>query len=80
MREAIAAHLIEEFGSPTAAADAVWTLARENEWYREGEYAERFLLRGPATSPVRNEAAFDLIVAWHGVRIGNLVHDGVEWR
>ena len=80
MREAIAAHLIEEFGSPTAAADAVWTLARENEWYREGEYAERFLLRGPATSPVRNEATFDLIVAWHGVRIGNLVHDGVEWR
>jgi serine/threonine-protein kinase HipA len=80
MREAIAAHLIEEFGSPTAAADAVWTLARENEWYREGEYAERFLLRGPATSPVRNEAAFDLIVAWHGVRIGNLAHDGVEWR
>ena len=80
MREAIAAHLIEEFGSPTAAADAVWTLARENEWYREGKYAERFLLRGPATSPVRNEAAFDLIVAWHGVRIGNLVHDGVEWR
>jgi len=80
MREAIAAHLIEEFGSPKAAADAVWTLARENEWYREGEYAERFLLRGPATSPVRNEAAFDLIVAWHGVRIGNLVHDGVEWR
>jgi len=55
MREALAAHLIEEFGSPTAAADAVWTLARENEWYREGEYAERFLLRGPATSPVRNE-------------------------
>ena len=31
MREAIAAHLIEEFGSPKAAADAVWTLARENE-------------------------------------------------
>jgi serine/threonine-protein kinase HipA len=80
MREAIAAHLIEEFGSPKAAADAVWTLARENEWYREGEYAERFLLRGPAPSPVRNEAAFDLIVAWHGVRIGNLAHDGVEWR
>ncbi|HUP34139.1 MAG TPA: HipA domain-containing protein [Candidatus Limnocylindria bacterium] len=80
MREAIAARLIEEFGSSTAAADAVWTLARENEWYREGEYAERFLLRGPATAAVRNEAAFDLIVAWHGAPIGNLAHDGVEWR
>ena len=80
MREAIAARLIEEFGSPKAAADAVWTLARENEWYREGEYAERFLLRRPATATVRNEAAFDLIVAWHGVPIGTLVHDGLEWR
>jgi serine/threonine-protein kinase HipA len=80
MREAIAARLIEEFGSPKAAADAVWTLARENEWYREGEHAERFLLRGAAAAALRNEAAFDLIVAWHGVPIGNLVHDGVEWR
>jgi serine/threonine-protein kinase HipA len=80
MREAIAARLIKEFGSPKVAADAVWTLARENEWYREGEHAERFLLRSPATAAARNEAAFDLIVAWHGVPIGNLVHDGVEWR
>jgi serine/threonine-protein kinase HipA len=80
MREATAARLVEEFGSPKAAADAVWALARENEWYREGEYAERFLLRGPATAPVRNEAAFDLIVAWHGAPIGHLTHDGVEWR
>ena len=30
--------------------------------------------------PVRKEAALDLIVAWHGVPIGNLVHDGFEWR
>jgi len=80
MREAIAARLVGEFGSPKAAADAVWTLARENEWYREGEYAERFLLRSPATATVRNKAAFDLVVAWHGVPIGILVHDGVEWR
>jgi serine/threonine-protein kinase HipA len=55
-------------------------LARENEWYREGERAERFLLRNPATVAVRNEAALDLIVAWHGESIGNLLHDGFEWR
>lgn len=80
MREAIAARLIEEYGSPKDAADAVWALARENEWYREGEYAERFLLRGPLASPARNEAALNLIVAWHSMPIGNLVHDGFEWR
>ena len=37
MREAIAARLIEEYGDASGASDAVWTLARENEWYREGE-------------------------------------------
>lgn len=79
-REAIASRLIEEYGSPKDAADAVWALARENEWYREGEYAERFLLRRPLTTFARNEAALDFIVAWHGVPIGNLVHDGFEWR
>lgn len=79
-RDAIAARLLEEYGDAKAAADAVWALARENEWYREGEQAERFLLRRPATAPVRNEAAFNLIVAWHGTPIGNLVHDGFEWR
>jgi serine/threonine-protein kinase HipA len=80
MREAIAARLIEEYGSAKAAADAVWTLARQNDWVREGEQAERFLLRRPASPPVRNEAALDLIVAWHGVPIGKLAHDGYEWR
>src|SRR5712691_8184907 len=80
MREAIAARLIEEYGSPQGAADAVWALARANEWYREGEHAERFLLRGPAAAPVRNEAALDLIVAWHGTPAGHLTHDGFEWR
>ena len=80
MREAIAAGLIEEYGSEQAAADAVWALARENEWYWEGEHAERFLLRRPAVAPVRNEAALDLIVAWHGAPMGNLLHDGFEWR
>lgn len=80
MREAIAARLIEEYGNPQGAADAVWALARENEWYREGELAERFLLRRPAAKPVKNQAALDLIVAWHGAPIGHLRHDGFEWR
>ncbi len=80
MRVAIAARLIEEYGGAKEAADAVWALARENEWYREGESAERFLLRRPAAVTVRNEAALNLIVAWHGAPIGNLVHDGYEWR
>jgi len=80
MREAIAARLIKEYGRASGAADAVWTLARENEWYREGELAERFLLRRPAAVTVRNEAALDLIVAWHGAPIGKLAHDGYEWR
>ena len=80
MREAIAARLIEEYGSPQGSADAIWALARENGWYREGELAERFLLRSPAIASVKNEAALDLIVAWHGDPIGRLAHDGFEWR
>ncbi len=79
-REAIAARLVEEYGGPKAASDAVWALARENDWYREGEGAEKFLLRGPSIAPARNEAAFALAVAWHGLPIGTLVHDGFEWR
>jgi serine/threonine-protein kinase HipA len=42
MRTQMAARLVLECGSPQAAADAVWALARENVWYREGEGAERF--------------------------------------
>ena len=80
MRDAIATRLVEEYGSPREAADAVWTLARENQWHREGERAERFLLHRPAPMPLRNEAALDLIVAWHGEPIGHLRHDGFEWR
>lgn len=79
-RAAIAARLIEEYGSTKLTADAVWALARENEWYKEGEQAERFLLRSPTSIPVRNEAAFNLVIAWHGTPIGNLTHDGFEWR
>jgi serine/threonine-protein kinase HipA len=80
MRDAIALRLVEEYGSPKAAADALWALARENEWYREGELAERFLLHRPAVAPAKNQAALDLIVAWHGKPVGHLRHDGFEWR
>lgn len=79
-RDAIALRLVEEYGSAKAAADALWALARENEWYREGELAERFLLHRPAVAPARNQAALDLIVAWHGNPVGQLRHDGFEWR
>jgi serine/threonine-protein kinase HipA len=79
-RASIAVRLIEEYGNAQGAADAVWSLARENEWYREGEAAERYLLRRPSAAPVKNEAALDLVVAWHSVPLGHLIHDGFEWR
>jgi serine/threonine-protein kinase HipA len=81
MRAPIAARLVEEHGNAQAAANAVWALARENEWYREGEGAERFFSAQPgvAKSPV-NKAALDLLVAWHGEPLGRLTHDGFEWR
>ncbi len=79
-RELIAQRLIDEYASPKAASDAIWALARENDWYREGESAEKYLLRRPAATPVRNQAAFELTVAWHGLPIGHLGHDGFEWR
>lgn len=80
LRAAIAARLVEEYGSPRGAADAIWALARENQWYREGEAAERYLMQQPMAPMTRNEAALDLIVAWHGTPIGHLTHDGFEWR
>jgi serine/threonine-protein kinase HipA len=80
MRMSIAERLIEEYGSREKAADALWALARENEWYKEGEAAERFLRKGVEVKPTSNLAALDFIVAWHGVPIGRLVHDGFEWR
>jgi serine/threonine-protein kinase HipA len=80
LRAAIAARLVEEYGSPRGAADAIWALARENQWYREGEAAERYLMQQPVAATTKNEAALDLIVAWHGTPIGHLTHDGFEWR
>ena len=80
MRASIASRLIEEYRSSRAAADATWALARENQWYREGEAAERYLMQQPVIATTKNEAALDLSVAWHGTPIGHLTHDGFEWR
>lgn len=80
LRAEMATRLVEEYGSPQAAADALWALARENGWYREGEGAERYLVARPAANKTANKAALDRIVAWHGQPLGNLVHDGFEWR
>jgi serine/threonine-protein kinase HipA len=63
MRTQIAARLVAEHGTPQAASDAVWALARENEWYREGEGAERFLLAKPGGVAPVNKAALNLLVA-----------------
>jgi serine/threonine-protein kinase HipA len=81
LRAQMAVRLVEEYGSATAAADVLWALARANKWYREGEGAERYLLSHAVggTTPI-NKAAFDLIVAWHGDALGQLHHDGFEWR
>lgn len=79
-REALAARLIEEYGTQKSASDAIWALARENAWYREGEAAERFLSRTPVIAPPANVAVLNLTVAWHGTPIGQLNHDGFEWR
>lgn len=80
LRAAIASRLLEEYRTPRAAADATWSLARENQWYREGEAAERYLLQQPVAATTRSAAALDLIVAWHGTPLGRLAHDGFEWR
>lgn len=81
MRRRTAERLIAEYGSAGDAADALWALARANDWFREGEGAERYL-RGSLASaaPIPNRAAFSLVVAWHGETLGNLAHDGHEWR
>lgn len=81
MRAQMAARLVEEFGTPQAAADAIWALARENNWYREGEGAERYLLARPSADKIGgNKAALEFLVAWHGTPLGHLSHDGFEWR
>ena len=81
MRAQMAMRLIKEHKSPQAAADAIWALARENGWYKEGERAERYLLaRAKGDKVPVNKAALDFLVAWHGTPLGHLTHDGFEWR
>jgi serine/threonine-protein kinase HipA len=80
MRVMLANRVIEEYGSPEKAADAMWALARQNEWYKEGEQVERYLRNNIEVEPIRNEAEIKLIVAWHRNPIGTLSHDGFEWR
>lgn len=80
MRSVMAERLIEEYRSPEQAADALWVLARQNEWYWEGEQAERYLKKGLDTFTVKNSAELNLVVSWHGNPIGTLHHDGFEWR
>lgn len=81
MRAQMAARLVEEYGAAQAAADALWALARENSWYREGEGAERYLLTRPSADKISgNRAALEFLVAWHGTPLGHLTHDGFEWR
>ena len=33
----MAERLIEEFGTPEEAANTLWVLARQNEWFWQGE-------------------------------------------
>jgi serine/threonine-protein kinase HipA len=80
LREQWAERLIETYGEPKAATDALWMLARDLGWYREGEGAERYLLRRGNAPPPANRAALDLLVGWHQVAIGRLSHDGHDWR
>ncbi|CUX70399.1 hypothetical protein AGR6A_pAt50033 [Agrobacterium sp. NCPPB 925] len=59
----------------------MFKLARDNDWLDEGRAADRFLKQKPSAAiDVTNQAAIDLTLAWHGVLIGNLTHDGFEWR
>lgn len=79
MKAAIGARIIEENANTENAADAVFKLAGDNDWINEGSAAERFLkLKPPAATAVANRAALDLIVAWHGVPIGDLVRGDRE--
>ncbi len=80
MQAKLAERLIEEYGSQEKAAEAVWALAREIQWYRESEEADRYLHKGIKFKPAPNQAALEFIVAWHGKPIGKLTHDGFEWR
>ncbi|MGQ0665036.1 MAG: type II toxin-antitoxin system HipA family toxin [Pseudomonadota bacterium] len=79
-KQELVQRLIAEYGSSSQAAEAVWALARANQWYREAEQAEKWLTRQPPIPVVTTETSVDLHVVWHGVPLGRLRHDGFEWR
>lgn len=81
LRRQMADRLLDEYGNRVAAADALWALGRANRWIREAEAAEQYLQSDAQVGPpLVNRANMDLIVAWHGETIGQLRHDGAEWR
>lgn len=81
MRREMAERLLEEYGSSAAAADALWAVGRPNRWTSEAEAAEQYLQTDMAEGwAPKNQAAIDLTVAWHGMIVGHLIHDGAEWR
>jgi serine/threonine-protein kinase HipA len=80
LRISLAKRVIEEYKSPSAAADALWSMARQNSWIWEAEQAERFLKVGVDIKLNENNARIHLFVAWHSKEIGTLLHDGFEWR
>ncbi len=80
MQRKLAERLIKEYGSPSKAAEATWALARNNDWLKEGEKADRYLHHGLNVTKVENRTVLKFIVAWHQEPIGTLSHDGFEWR
>ena len=80
MQRTLAERLLEEYGTPSKAADATWSLARNNDWLKEGEKADRYLHHGLNIKQVTNRTVLKFIVAWHQETIGALSHDGFEWR
>jgi serine/threonine-protein kinase HipA len=80
MRILMAKRVIEEYGTIEKAADALWSIARQNGWHWEAEQAEQFLKQGIEAKTIKNSTMLSLIVAWHGNPIGTLSHDGFEWR
>jgi len=80
LRVALAKRVVEEYNATATAADALWSLARRNNWIWEAEQAERFLQESPGMKPMENSARIRLFVAWHGKEMGQLLHDGFEWR
>jgi serine/threonine-protein kinase HipA len=80
LREQWAEPMIETYGEPKAAADAIWVLARDLGWCRGGDGAERYLLRRGVAAPPPNPAVLDLVAGWRQVAVGRLSHDGHDRR